>query len=635
MCSALAHRGPDAEGSHHEAGVALGARRLAIVDLAGGRQPIANEDGSVWVAFNGELFDYPQLFRDLAARGHRLATRCDTEVWVHLYEDFGEQLFAHTKGQFAVSLWDAKQRSLVLARDRFGICPLYYTEVDGWLLWASEIKGLLASGLVAAAPDSAGISNMFCLYAATVERTCFEGVKAVPPGHFLRVRQGRTALVKYWDLEFPDAGAERRMRDPAPLVDELDALLRQSVRRRLRGDVPVVTYMSGGVDSTLLTALAAQEAGQPVPAFTIGLDGAGKDESAQAAESARYIGCELTTRRLDRRAIADTYSALVRAAELPVVDTSSACFLRLAEDVHGQGYRVVLSGEGADEALAGYPFYQWQKLRGLMGERFARLFYRDNKSGLLVIDRDGTRRREPFCAWGGERTTRQGTYEVVGRTRESLFSAQMWDSLRGYSPFDDLGLDNERLPRWHPLNQALYVDYHGQLQGGLVSIRADRTSMNSSVEARPPFLDEDVVEFCAQIHPSYKLRGLREKWILRRVAERVLPRGFAWRRKHGFLTSFAKSFLQTDRPAWVDQLLSPDSLQATPYFDLAYVARERQRQEARRRAPLAFLAFEMNLATVIATQLWHHTFCGGGLADLPVWSPPALAQPRTAPSTIG
>ena len=221
MTAAIAHRGPDDEQVHIEPGVALGARRLSIIDLAGGRQPLANEDGSIWVAFNGELFEYPELRQDLLARGHRLATRCDTEAWVHLYEDLREGMFDQARGQFAVSLWDRNSRTLILGRDRVGICPLYYTEVDGWLLWGSEIKALLASALVAARPDVRGIDHLFTFFCAGTTRTFFEGIHSLPPGHFLKVRDGRVTKHKYWDLDFPDAGQERRLDDPTPLVDEL------------------------------------------------------------------------------------------------------------------------------------------------------------------------------------------------------------------------------------------------------------------------------------------------------------------------------------------------------------------------------------------------------------------------------
>src|SRR4051794_19536800 len=250
MTRAIAHRGPDDEQVHHEPGVALGVRRLAIVDLAGGRQPISNEDGTIWVAYNGELFNYRELLPDLLARGHRLATRCDTEAWVHLYEDHGEGLFDRVFGQFALALWDRRERTLLLPRDRMGVCPLYYAESDGWLLWASEVKALFASGLVAPCPDPKGIDDFFNFMCAGTSRTFFEGVRSVVPGHYLRVRGGRVELRKYWDLDFPDAGDEQRLKDPSPLIEELQHRLSRAVERRLMGDVPVVSYLSGGLDST-------------------------------------------------------------------------------------------------------------------------------------------------------------------------------------------------------------------------------------------------------------------------------------------------------------------------------------------------------------------------------------------------
>src|SRR6516165_9383616 len=210
MTAAIAHRGPDDEQVHIEPRVALGARRLSIIDLAGGRQPIGNEDGSVWVAFNGELFEYPELREQLLARGHRLLTRCDTEAWVHLYEDLGEQVFFQAHGQFGVSLWDRNRRTVYLARDRIGISPLFYTEADGWLLWASEIKSLLASGMITARPDVRGLDYFFNFFCAPLRRTFFEGIHSVAPGHYVRVHDGRLEHHRYWDLDFPDAGAERR-----------------------------------------------------------------------------------------------------------------------------------------------------------------------------------------------------------------------------------------------------------------------------------------------------------------------------------------------------------------------------------------------------------------------------------------
>ena len=226
-------------------------------------------------------------------------------------------MFEQARGQFAVSLWDRTDRTLILGRDRVGICPLYYAERDGWLLWGSEIKALLASGLVDPVPDPRGVDHFFNFFAAGTTRTMFEGVKSIPPGHFLKVKDGRVELRQYWDLDFPDAGHETRLDDPTPLVDELEHLLRQAVERRLRGDVPVVSYISGGLDSTVVLGMSSRQRGQAVPSFTIGLDRAGPDERSQSAESAAALGSPLTTITMDQAAIAAAFPELIAAAEVP------------------------------------------------------------------------------------------------------------------------------------------------------------------------------------------------------------------------------------------------------------------------------------------------------------------------------
>jgi asparagine synthase (glutamine-hydrolysing) len=622
MTAAIAHRGPDDEQVHIEPGVALGSRRLSIIDLAGGRQPIGNEDQSIWVAFNGELFEYPELRQELLAGGHRLATRCDTEAWVHLYEDDREAMFRRARGQFAVSLWDRPNRTLILGRDRVGICPLYYTEVDGWLLWGSEIKALLASGMVAARPDVKGIDHLFTFFCAGTTRTFFEGIHSLPPGHFLKVRDGRVVRHQYWDLDFPDAGQERRMDDPRPLVEELESLLERAVERRLRSDVPVVTYISGGLDSTVVLGICSRHRGEPIPAFTIGFDGAGPDERAHSTEAADVLGSPLTTVTMDRSRIGATFPELVRAAEGPVLDTSCAALLRLAQAVHGQGYKVALTGEGADEALGGYVWYKTQKFRdrvyrtiGHAAPRFVR--------NLVAWSVAGGRAQIPGeRAIGGVRPAQQDMYEMISQSKPILYSPSMWQQLDGHNPYSDLDITNDRIGRWHPLNQSLYVGYKVMLAGLLMISKGDRIAMNASVETRYPYLDDDVIRFCAGLAPEYKLHGFTEKWILRQVAARILPEKIANRPKTMFRASLAQTFLGPGRPSWVDQLLSPDSLRASGYFDVASVLKQRSYQTILPRLTPARFIFDVALTCVVSTQLWHHIFCGGGLCDLPVWEPP-------------
>lgn len=628
MTGAIAHRGPDDEWIHREPGVALGARRLAIVDLEGGRQPLANEDGTIWVAFNGELFEYPELQAELQSRGHRFSSRCDTELWVHLYEDHGPAMFEKARGQFAVSLWDRRERTLILGRDRVGIAPLYYTEADGWLLWASEIKALLASGLVQARADLKGIDHLFSFFCAGTTRTFFEGVKSIPPGHFLKVKDGRIEKHQYWDLDFPDEGDERRLDDPTPLIDEFEGLLRQSVERRLRGDVPVVSYISGGLDSTVVLGLSSQLRGQGLPSFTVGLDRAGPDERGPSAEAARMLGSKLTTVTMDREGIASAFPELVVAAEGPVLDTSCATLMRLSEAVNRQGYKVALTGEGADEALAGYVWFKSQQFRNRLANRFGAWLPKLGRSIALWAVGGGKERRPPVFGVKGYRPAQQDLYEFLMQARPVLYSADLRQTLADHDAFSDLDLTNDRFERWHPLNRSLYVGYKVMLAGLLMISKGDRIALHNSVEARYPFLDEDVVQFCSEIAPEYKLRGRTEKWILRQVAARILPPEIANRPKTMFRSSLAATFLGPQRPAWVDQLLSPESLRATGYFDPENVARQVWWQRSIPRITARRFVYDLGLTSVVSTQLWHHLFLGGGLCELPQWTAPEYAGNR-------
>jgi asparagine synthase (glutamine-hydrolysing) len=628
MTGAVAHRGPDDEHIHIEPGIALGARRLSIVDLSGGRQPLCNEDGSVWVTQNGELFEYPELQGELAARGHTLATRCDTELWVHLYEDLHEEMFGKTRGQFAIALWDRRTRTLILGRDRVGICPLYYAEVDGWLLWGSEIKAILSSGLIQARPDRKGIDLFFNTFCAGTTRTFFEGIKSIPPGHYLVIRDGRVELKQYWDLDFPDAGQERRLADPTPLVDELEHLMRLAVERRLRGDVPVVSYISGGLDSTVVLGLSSRERGYAVPSFTIGLDRAGPDERTHATESAAALGSRLITVTMNRADIVAAYPELIRAAEGPVMDSACACLMRLASAVHEQGYKVVLTGEGADEALAGYAWFKTQKIRDMLKRRFGPSIpaaIRGLVLGSLGGDPAYRPNRFPIQ---GFRTAQQDIYDLLGQARSFLYSDDMWTQLSGHSVYDDLGITHDRFRHWAPLNQSLYVGYKVMLAGLLLLGKGDRVAMNSSVEARYPLLDDDVIAFSASIAPEYKLRRLTDKWLLRQVAARTLPAKIANRPKTMFRASRSEAFLDKNRPSWVDQLLSRESLETTGYFDPEGLAREREAQVRYPRITPKRIIMDLSLTCVVATQLWHHIFFGGGLCDLPTWSPTPLREPE-------
>lgn len=634
MANALIHRGPDEDGYLERPGLGLASRRLSIIGLADGRQPISNEDQSVTVVYNGELFEYRQMRTELEGRGHRFRTQCDTEVIPHLWEEFGEGMLERLRGQFALALWDQRSQRLILARDRFGICPLYWTIQDGsrsstgegdWLLFASEIKALLTSGLVEPRVDLRGINQVFTFFALPGPPTCFQGVQALLPGHYLTVQlapSGEAATVSdriYWEIDFPDQGEEDFGRDPRQVVDGFEAVLLRAVERRLRADVPVVSYLSGGVDSSIVVALASHVRGEPIPTFTIQIQDPTLDEAGEAQRVAQHIGSTPVVVGCGRQDVVNTYPGLIRAAEGPVTDTACTALLLLAREVHARGYKVAQTGEGSDEWLAGYPWYKTHRLLSLLdvipGLPLSQLARR------AYLRLTGA----PQFAWSlarriqrtnGGNSAWTDIYGLMSLSKLRFFSPWMHETLDNHLPYEDLKPNLERIRRWHPLHRALYLGARIHLPGLLLNAKGDRVAMHSSVETRYPFLDEDVFAYLARLHPRWKLRGLQDKYILRLLAERWLPRRIAWRRKAMFLAPF-DSFLAERCPAFVDQLLSEESLRRTAYFEPAAVHYWRRAFRTLRPGSPHRASVEMGLVGVVATQLWHHTFIDASLADLP------------------
>jgi len=621
MASALRHRGPDDDGFMFAPGVGMGNRRLAIVGVTNGRQPIFNETGKIGVIGNGELFDYPEQKAQLEAKGHVFRTCSDTEIIVHLYEDHGEDMFQHLKGQFAFVLIDIEQGKVLLARDRVGICPLHWSRQGDWLYFGSEIKALLASHAVSPALDPRGLDHIFTFFAMGTRRTMFQGIESVAPGHYLRVDfrdDGSPASVverRYWDLDFPDWGEEHDS-DAATLIEEFEATFRRAVEIRLRADVPVVSYLSGGVDSAYILATASSLRGAPIPSFTVSAPQSQFDETDGAAATARAIGSKQTVLDASAGVIAANYARLIQAAESPVLDTSCAALLSLSREVHKQGNKVVITGEGADEAFAGYLWFKWRELGRMMD---VGQFHPSTMLSRIVrkamtprVHLSEMRRIDDMI--GGPHA-QSILYNLVAGSRHRYYHADFRERLGSFVAYEDLRFDPERIRRWHPLNRSLYFGYKVLLAGMLLSHKGDRVTMANSVEGRYPFLDEEMIAFAARLHPRWKLRrGVKEKYLLRQAAARVLPAEIASRRKSMFRLPLAESFF-TSPPAFVRQLMSEDSLTKTGYFDAAAV---RGDYEVFGRGEKLGTFKSLGLTGVMATQLWHHLFLGGGLCDLPV-----------------
>ncbi|MGL4461029.1 MAG: asparagine synthase (glutamine-hydrolyzing), partial [Planctomycetia bacterium] len=507
MATAILHRGPDEEGLFLGGGVGLASRRLSIVDLAGGRQPVFSEDRGVVAVFNGELFDHPEVRDDLQKRGHVFRSRCDSELLVHLWEEYGEEMVAHTRGQFAFALYDQRRRTVVLARDRVGICPLHWARHGRGVLFGSEIKAILASGLVAAEVDHRGLDHVLTFFATPTKRTSFRGVQSLDAGTYLKIQLDRDGAVsdvverRYWDLDFPDAGQED---DPTEeeAVGRFGAAFERAVALRLRGDVPVAGYLSGGVDSAAVLAQATRLRGEAPPSFTIKVASRRYDEEDKARAIADYLGSRQTVVTCDAAVLDKAYPALVRAADCPVVDTACAALYVLADEVRRQGYKVVLTGEGADEALAGYPWFKTHQLMGLFDRGSFRPsdWMRRAVIGVAAPTvRFADRRRTDEII--GASVAQADLYTLMSANRRRFFHADVQRELGDFTAFEELPIDRDRLRRWDPLNRSLYVGYKTILPGLLVSQKGDRVAMANSVEARYPFLDEEVVALSASLAP--------------------------------------------------------------------------------------------------------------------------------------
>ncbi len=529
MTAALAHRGPDGDGFFARGPIALCHRRLAIVDLAGGAQPMGNEDGTVQVVYNGEVYNHLDLRRELMARGHRFRTRCDTEAIVHAVEEEGAACVRRLRGMFAFAAWDATRRRLVLARDRVGIKPLYYAEVPDGIAFASELRALLLDPAVDRAVDEEALACYLALRYVPAPLTLLRGVRKLPPGCTLTWEDGRATVERYWDLaDSPVGGAPPTEAEAAAdLRERIDDV----VELRLMSDVPLGAFLSGGLDSTLVTAamLARRRGGERVKTFAVGYeDHAAASELAWAAHAAHSLGTDHREVHVSGGEVAAMLPAIAWSLDEPLADPAAVPLWFLARRAREE-VKVVLSGEGGDEVFAGYAAYRWhaemERLRalglGALGAAVGRLAPspRLRRAAALLGQPLPKRYRgiaRAFDAAGLRRVVGVAGAAAAERALERTF-APLWETTRGLSP----------------LRRMLYFDTRIWLPDDLL-MKADKVTMAASIELRVPLLDHRLVEHAWALPDSYKLRGAIGKWLLRRAARGRVPEGILHRRKMGF-----------------------------------------------------------------------------------------------------
>jgi asparagine synthase (glutamine-hydrolysing) len=610
MMRLIRHRGPDESGIYQDDWIGLGHVRLSIIDLAGGCQPIPNEDKSLWIVFNGEIFNYPDLRRELIEGGHRFSTASDTEVILHLYEDLGPACLEKLNGQFALAIWNARVKELFLARDRLGILPLYYTFHKERLLFASEIKALLNYPYLERSLNPEALAQVFTFWTTLPGETIFKNIQEIPAGHYLLKSDKKVRIQRYWDWPFPK---ENGVVNEKEVLARTRFLIEDAVRIRLRADVPVGCYISGGVDSSIITALVKRKFNHHLHTFSLCFEEEVYDEGIHQEYLVNYLETCHKAVQVKNSWIQAFFQEVVWHCEKPLLRTAPVPMFFLAEKVRQSGYKVVLTGEGADEIFGGYNIFKEAKIRGfwakdpgshlrpmLLGRLYPYIFSGERQSPASIMQSffagDLVFTEDPFFS-------HQIRWRNTGRLK-TFFSPELRDFIKGYDCVEEL---RRWLPEtftlWDRLSKAQYLETILFMSNYLLSSQGDRVAMAHGIEIRPPFLDHRLLEFMAHVSSTLKMPGVREKNILKKAFQDLIPSRILDRPKHPYRAPIGRSFFGPYQS--VPEVLSESSLKDTGLFDPSKIKILLRKATSDR--PLSETE-DMALAGIVSTQILHREF---------------------------
>lgn len=631
MVGSILHRGPDEQGIYLDDQVALGHARLSIIDIGGGTQPIRNEDGSIWVVYNGEVFNFPELRTDLESRGHRFYTKTDTEVIVHLYEEYGVACFERLIGQFAIAIWDISTRHMILARDRVGIRPLFYTRQSETVIFASEVKALASSGLVSLAIDPRVLSQVFTFWTPFPGNSIFENIHEVPPGCYAILNDKSMEVHRYW--EWPVPGPDdiyKGSRDE--LAEQLSYTLEDAIRIRMRADVPVGCYLSGGLDSSGISAITCSRFKPDLHTFGIRFNDAAYDEGEFQDAVVSWLKLDHTALHVTDEDIGQAFLECIRHLEQPVLRTAPAPLFLLSRKVQNAGYKVVLTGEGADEVFGGYNIFKETKARRFWSK------YPDSQCRPLLLkklypyvfkDPRMARMNQAFFAQGlTDADSSFFSHDLrwkEANQRCNLFSAHLREESKTYDPRNELidflpkGFDEtDWLNKAQALEASLFMSQY------LLSAQGDRPAMAHSLEVRLPYLDHRLIELAATIPLHWKIRGMNEKCILKEILTPWLPSIVSKREKHPYRAPAQNPLLSNEL---IKENLTTQSLDAAGLFDSGKVSHLMNKMSSTNnpseRDTMAFVA-------VASTQLLYHQFVEQQFDDIPNFEFDLLVDRRTS-----
>ena len=567
MTDMVHHRGPDECGIYIDQQVGLGHTRLSIIDLSSGLQPIHNEQETMWIVYNGEVYNYMELREQLQQKGHRFYTTSDTEVVLHLYEEKGPALLEDLNGQFAFAIWDTTKKELFLARDRMGIRPLHYAIKDDVLIFASEIKSIFMAGEISREIDHIAMDQIFTLWTTLPGRTIFKGINELPPGHYLKAVNGRVTVNKYWDVplhsrdEYLDLTVEE-------ITQRIQELLGDAIRMRLRADVPVGCYLSGGLDSSGITALVVKNFNSDVRTFGIRFEQDAFDEGKYQEQMVSFLKTHHTEIQATNEQIGNCFPEALWYGERPILRTSPVPLFMLSQLVRQNNLKVVLTGEGGDEVFGGYNIFREAKVRKFWSRQpdsqrrrqlFGRLYpyiFNSTRARLLLqsffaqsLDTIDDPLFSHIVRWGNTSKTK------------TFFSDQLKGEIGSYSPYEEL---RQNLPvdyeRYDTLTKSQYLEMKIFLSNYLLCSQGDRMAMAHSVEIRLPYLDHRIIDFMAKVPSKWKILGLKEKYVLKKSFKGILPEEIVSRSKHPYRAPIKESLLNQNTSEYIREMLSEEAI---------------------------------------------------------------------------
>lgn len=581
MLSVISYRGPDESGIYLGKNIGLGSVRLSIIDLSSGQQPISIRNNRFRIVFNGELFNYIELRKELEQLGCEFFTNADTEVVVQAYAQYGTRCLNKFNGQFAIAIWDNVEKSLFLARDRVGIRPLFYTRINGTIAFCSEIKGLFQLPEVERRINPKGLAQVFTFWTTITPDTPFENVHELPPGHFMTVTPEGINIQKFWSLMFPekDSALNQNFRES---IEELRVLFEDAVRIRLRADVEVAAYLSGGLDSSITTAFIHKIEPKILNTFSIGFADKAFDETDYQIEASRYFNTNHVAFSCTSEEIGESFFETVKHTEFPVLRTAPTPMYLLSKKVRERKIKVVITGEGADEMLAGYNIFKETKIRRfwakqpqsairplLLTKLYPYLPMMKNSSANVLKMFFGFRLNETDHPFYSHLLRWHNTSRI-----QNYFSDNLKAELTDYNPVNEVYKNIEsNFSNWGDLSKSQYLESTIFMSGYLLSSQGDRMAMANSVEGRYPFLDYRVIEYAAKLPEDYKLRILNEKYILKKMMAGKIPDSILKRNKQAYRAPIHTSFFGQGAPAYVDEMLSAESLKEFDCFDAEKVGK--------------------------------------------------------------